>query len=118
MEAPAEITETGEASFDGATLVVTSRRSFSSPAGDTVVEFKEIWSLSRQRPHGQEDHDAGGRIPDRHRRVRQNVAVAARLSLGLRGGLDSVRLFVDVPHVLEHDVALVAVMLPGRINEA
>ena len=46
VEAPAGITETGEAKFDGATLVITSHRSFSSPAGDTVVEFKEVWSIS------------------------------------------------------------------------
>lgn len=46
VEAPDGITESGEARFDGATLVITSRRSFSSPAGDTVVEFQEIWTLS------------------------------------------------------------------------
>jgi hypothetical protein len=46
VEAPAGITEKGDASFDGATLVVTSHRSFSSPAGDTVVEFKEMWSVT------------------------------------------------------------------------
>ena len=46
VAAPADITETGEAKFDGATLVVTSRRSFSSPAGDTVVEFREVWTLT------------------------------------------------------------------------
>jgi hypothetical protein len=46
VAAPAGITETAEAKFDGATLVVTSRRSFSSPAGDTVVEFREVWTLT------------------------------------------------------------------------
>lgn len=46
VEAPGGITETGEARFDGVTLVITSRRAFSSPAGDTVVDFTEIWSLS------------------------------------------------------------------------
>ena len=46
VEAPDGITETGQARFDGAMLVITSRRSFSSPAGDTVVEFQEIWTLS------------------------------------------------------------------------
>ena len=46
VEAPTDIKETGEAKFDGANLVVTSRRLFSSPAGDTVVDFMEIWSLS------------------------------------------------------------------------
>ena len=46
VQAPSGITETGEAKFDGASVVITSRRSFSSPAGDVVVDFKEIWSLS------------------------------------------------------------------------
>lgn len=45
VEAPRGITETGEARFEGATLVVTTRRSFSSPAGETVVDFKETWRL-------------------------------------------------------------------------
>jgi len=46
VEAPADIKETGEAKFDGTALVVTSRRLFSSPAGDTVVDFTEIWTLN------------------------------------------------------------------------
>jgi hypothetical protein len=45
VQAPEGITETGEARLDGSKLVITSRRSFSSPAGDIVVEFKETWSL-------------------------------------------------------------------------
>jgi hypothetical protein len=45
VAAPDGITETGEAKLDGATLIITSRRSFSSPAGDTVVEFREIWTV-------------------------------------------------------------------------
>lgn len=45
VEAPRGITEIGEARFEGATLVITTRRSFSSPAGETVVDFKEVWSL-------------------------------------------------------------------------
>ncbi len=45
VEAPRGITETGEAKFEGPNVVITSRRSFSSPAGDTVVNFKEIWRL-------------------------------------------------------------------------
>ena len=44
VQAPEGITETAEAKVSGTTLVVTSRRSFSSPAGDIVVEFKEVWS--------------------------------------------------------------------------
>lgn len=46
VQAPAGITETAEARFDGATLVITSRRSFPSPAGEVVTEFKEIWKVS------------------------------------------------------------------------
>ena len=46
VQAPEGISETGEAKFDGGNLVITSRRSFSSPAGDVVVDFKEVWSLS------------------------------------------------------------------------
>jgi hypothetical protein len=46
VQAPRGITETGEARFEGATLVVTTRRSFSSPAGETVVDFKETWRLN------------------------------------------------------------------------
>ncbi len=46
VQTPAGITETGEAKLDGANLLINSRRSFSSPAGDVVVEFKEVWSLT------------------------------------------------------------------------
>jgi hypothetical protein len=46
VEAPAGITETGQARFEAATVIITSRRSFPSPVGDTVVEFMEIWSVS------------------------------------------------------------------------
>ena len=46
VQAPEGITETGEAKLDGTMLVITSRRSFSSPAGDIVVDFKEVWSRS------------------------------------------------------------------------
>ena len=46
VQAPEGITETGQAQLDGTTLVITSRRSFSSPAGDIVVDFKEVWSRS------------------------------------------------------------------------
>ena len=46
VQAPEGIIETGEAKMNGTTLVITSRRSFSSPAGDIVVDFKEVWSRS------------------------------------------------------------------------
>ena len=45
VEAPKGITETGEAKFEGPNVIITSRRSFSSPAGDQVVQFKEVWAL-------------------------------------------------------------------------
>jgi hypothetical protein len=46
VQAPPGITETGEAKFDGGNLVITSRRSFSSPAGDIVNDFKEVWTVT------------------------------------------------------------------------
>src|SRR5712691_1306907 len=46
VQTPAGITETGEAKVDGGNLLISSRRSFSSPAGDIVVDFKEVWSLA------------------------------------------------------------------------
>lgn len=45
IAAPAGISETGAAKFEGANLVIASRRSFPSPAGEIVVEFKETWRL-------------------------------------------------------------------------
>ena len=46
VQAPEGITETGQATLNGSTLVITSRRSFSSPAGDVVVDFKEAWTVN------------------------------------------------------------------------
>jgi hypothetical protein len=48
IEAPEGITETGEAKFDGSKVVIMSQRSFSSPAGDQIVNFKELWSVDGQ----------------------------------------------------------------------
>ena len=45
VQVPSGISETGDAKLDGGNLLINSRRSFSSPAGDVVVEFKEVWSL-------------------------------------------------------------------------
>ena len=45
VAAPEGISETAQAKFDGVTLVITSRRSFSSPAGETVIDFHEVWTL-------------------------------------------------------------------------
>ena len=46
VQAPPGLTETGEAKFEGETVVITSRRTFSSPAGDIVADFKEVWTVS------------------------------------------------------------------------
>jgi hypothetical protein len=46
VQAPSGISETGEARIDGGNLVITSRRSFSSPAGDIVNDFKEVWTVT------------------------------------------------------------------------
>ena len=46
VDAPAGISETAQAKFDGATLVITYRRSFSSPAGDVVTDFREDWNVN------------------------------------------------------------------------
>lgn len=46
VQAPSGISETGEARVDGGNLVITSRRSFSSPAGDIVNDFKEVWTVT------------------------------------------------------------------------
>ena len=46
VQAPPGISETGEARIDGGNLVITSRRSFSSPAGDIVNDFKEVWTVT------------------------------------------------------------------------
>lgn len=46
VEAPRGLTEIGDAKFEGVNVVINTRRSFSSPAGDTVVTFKEIWTVN------------------------------------------------------------------------
>jgi hypothetical protein len=46
VQAPEGITETGAATLNASQLVITSHRSFSSPAGDIVVEFKEVWNVN------------------------------------------------------------------------
>ena len=45
LETPRGITETGTAMLEGATMVVATRRSYPSPAGEIVAEFEETWSL-------------------------------------------------------------------------
>jgi hypothetical protein len=40
------IKETAAAKLEGANMVITTKRSFASPAGEMVVEFKEVWTLS------------------------------------------------------------------------
>ena len=46
LETPRGITETGTAMLEGATMVVATRRSYPSPAGEIVAEFTETWHLS------------------------------------------------------------------------
>jgi hypothetical protein len=46
VQMPSGITETGAAKLEGSNLVITSRRSFNSPAGEVVVEFKEVWTMA------------------------------------------------------------------------
>ena len=43
--APRGTPEPGEPRLDGGRVVIAPRRSFTSPAGETVVEFKEVWTL-------------------------------------------------------------------------
>lgn len=44
--APEGISEKAKAVWDGSKLVITSRRSFSSPIGDVITDFKEVWTLN------------------------------------------------------------------------
>jgi hypothetical protein len=44
--APEGISEKAKAMWDGSKLVITARRSFSSPGGDVVTDFKEVWTLN------------------------------------------------------------------------
>jgi hypothetical protein len=46
VEAPRGITELGDAKFEGSSLVINTRRSFTSPLGETVITFKEVWTLN------------------------------------------------------------------------
>lgn len=46
MTGPPEITMKGKAVLEGDKLVITSKRSYSSPAGDITSEFKEVYSIA------------------------------------------------------------------------
>lgn len=46
VAAPPGMTAAGTAMLEGATVVVSTRRSYSSPAGEISVEFKETWRLA------------------------------------------------------------------------
>jgi hypothetical protein len=46
VEAPPGMTAAGTAMLEGTTVVVSTRRSYPSPAGDISVEFKETWSFA------------------------------------------------------------------------
>ena len=45
VEMTGGVSETSEARVDGSNLVITSRRTFPSPIGEVVVNFKEVWTL-------------------------------------------------------------------------
>ena len=44
--APKGITETAQAKLEGATVMIATRRSFTSPLGETVINFKETWNVN------------------------------------------------------------------------
>lgn len=46
MTGALEITVKGKAVLEGDTLVITSTRSYSSPAGDITAEFREVYSIA------------------------------------------------------------------------
>jgi hypothetical protein len=46
VSAPKGITETAQAKLDGMNLVITTRRSFTSPLGETVINFRETWTVN------------------------------------------------------------------------
>jgi hypothetical protein len=46
VQAPPSITETASAKIEGTSMVITTRRSFTSPAGETVINFKESWTVN------------------------------------------------------------------------
>ena len=46
VSAPEGITEKAKATWNGPRLVISLRRSFTSPIGDVVTEFKETWTLN------------------------------------------------------------------------
>lgn len=45
VETPRGITETASAKIEGTHVVITTRRSFTSPAGESVINFKETWTV-------------------------------------------------------------------------
>ena len=78
VQAPSGISETGEAKIDGGNLVITSRRSFSSPAGDIVIDFKEVWTLTRKHADDRENPHSERRFDHREGCLRQSVGVPMR----------------------------------------
>jgi hypothetical protein len=44
--APEGISEKAKVAWDGSKLIITSRRSFTSPIGDVITDFKEVWTLN------------------------------------------------------------------------
>jgi hypothetical protein len=56
----AEITMKGKAVLEGDRLVITSTRSYSSPAGDVVTEFKEVYSRAGNTMTVEKTQSTGG----------------------------------------------------------
>ena len=46
VSAPKGITETAQGKFEGSNVVITTRRSFTSPLGETIINFKETWTVN------------------------------------------------------------------------
>lgn len=45
VEMTGGVSETSEARLEGSNVVITSRRTFPSPIGEVVVNFKEVWTV-------------------------------------------------------------------------
>lgn len=60
MTGAGEITMKGKAVLDGDKLVITSTRSYSSPAGDITTEFKEVYSIAGEVLTVEKTQSTGG----------------------------------------------------------
>jgi hypothetical protein len=60
MKGDPETTMKGKAVLEGDKLVITSSRSYSSPAGDIVTEYKEVYSLAGDMLTVEKTQSTGG----------------------------------------------------------